>query len=242
MSLSDQNHSSASETTQDNNQAADAADYHANTFDDMNLPEDLLRGIYSYGFEKPSIIQQKAILPAMQRRDMIAQAQSGSGKTATFTIGALANLDLKNRGLQTLILAPTRELAEQIHIVAMSLSTYMNVSIHACYGGKAVRDDIRILRKGVQVVVGTPGRLLDMIQKRHLNMNGVRQLIIDEADEMLSVGSAGSKTKYMTSFSTCPTLPRFASSLPQCRLKYWNFRLAFYAIPFKSLLRTKTSR
>lgn len=182
-----------SKALESHNKAANAAQNNHDTlitsFDDMDLPEDLLRGIYGYGYEKPSVIQQKAIRPAMLGRDMIAQAQSGSGKTATFVIGALANLNVKNHQPQTLILAPTRELAKQNKLVASALSTYMNVSIHACYGGTSVRDDIRTLRRGrVQLVVGTPGRLLNMIEKHHLNTTGIRQVIIDEADEMLSFG------------------------------------------------------
>jgi len=98
------------------------------SFDDMGLKEDLLRGIYSYGFEKPSAIQQRAIKPLIMMRDTIAQAQSGTGKTATFTIGLLQNIDLSNRDCQALILAPTRELASQIVKVVMAIGDYLGVS------------------------------------------------------------------------------------------------------------------
>jgi len=158
------------------------------TFDAMDIPEELLRGIYSYGFEKPSAIQQRAIKPTMLGRDLIAQAQSGTGKTATFAIGTLAKLDPKLRECQSLILAPTRELAQQIQKVVLALGDYMDIQVHACVGGTAVRDDIRTLQQGVHVVVGTPGRVFDMINRRALRLDSIRQFFLDEADEMLSRG------------------------------------------------------
>jgi len=157
-------------------------------FDGMEIPEELLRGIYAYGFEKPSAIQQRAIKPTMLGRDLIAQAQSGTGKTATFAIGTLAKLDPKLRECQSLILAPTRELAQQIQKVVIALGDYMDLQVHACVGGTAVRDDIRTLQGGVHVVVGTPGRVYDMINRRALRLDSIRQFFLDEADEMLSRG------------------------------------------------------
>jgi len=158
------------------------------SFDGMEIPEELLRGIYAYGFEKPSAIQQRAIKPTMLGRDLIAQAQSGTGKTATFAIGTLAKLDPKLRECQSLILAPTRELAQQIQKVVIALGDYMDLQVHACVGGTAVRDDIRTLQAGVHVVVGTPGRVYDMINRRALRLDSIRQFFLDEADEMLSRG------------------------------------------------------
>lgn len=158
------------------------------SFDDMDLKEDLLRGIYAYGFEKPSAIQQRAVKPILTGRDVIAQAQSGTGKTATFAIGILQTLDVSIRDCQALVLAPTRELAQQIVKVIMSLGDFMNIKIHACVGGTAVREDIRTLQDGVHVVVGTPGRVYDMIQRRALRLDHVKMFTLDEADEMLSRG------------------------------------------------------
>ncbi len=129
------------------------------SFDDLDLNEDLLRGIYSYGFEKPSAIQQRAIRPLLSGRDTIGQAQSGTGKTGAFVIGCLQKIDLSQRYTQALILAPTRELAQQIMRVAQSLGDYMKVRCHACIGGTAVREDIDKLREGQHLVVGTPGRV-----------------------------------------------------------------------------------
>jgi len=110
------------------------------------------------------------------------------GKTATFAIGTLAKIDPKQRDCQALILAPTRELAQQIQKVVLALGDYMDIQVHACVGGTAVRDDIRILQQGVHVVVGTPGRVFDMINRRALRLDHIKQFFLDEADEMLSRG------------------------------------------------------
>lgn len=158
------------------------------SFDDMYLKDDLLRGIYAYGFERPSAIQQRGIMPILALHDTIAQAQSGTGKTATFSIAILQQIDLKLNKTQALVLAPTRELAQQIQKVVRALGDFLNVTSHACVGGTLVRDDIRILRDGVQVVVGTPGRVYDMINRNSLNLNNVKLFVLDEADEMLSRG------------------------------------------------------
>jgi translation initiation factor 4A len=158
------------------------------SFDDMNLKDDLLRGIYAYGFEKPSAIQQRGIMPILAGHDTIAQAQSGTGKTATFSISVLQQIDLKLNRTQALILAPTRELAQQIQKVVRALGDFLEVTSHACIGGTLVRDDIKILRDGVQIVVGTPGRVYDMINRQVLNLSTVRTFVLDEADEMLSRG------------------------------------------------------
>jgi len=158
------------------------------SFDDMKLREELLRGIYAYGFERPSAIQQRAILPCIEGNDVIAQAQSGTGKTATFSISILQQIDIANPQCQALILAPTRELAQQIQKVVIALGDYMNAKCHACIGGTNVKDDMRNLEKGMHVVVGTPGRVYDMIQRRALRTESIKMFVLDEADEMLSRG------------------------------------------------------
>jgi translation initiation factor 4A len=171
------------------------------SFDDYDLKENLLRGIYSYGFEKPSAIQQRGIKPILDGRDTIGQAQSGTGKTATFTIGCLQRLDYNLKACQALILAPTRELAQQIQKVALALGDYLNVKCHACIGGTSVRDDIDKLREGQHLVVGTPGRVFDMIGKRHLRVDDLVTFVLDEADEMLS---RGFKDQIYDIFKTLP--------------------------------------
>ncbi|XP_067950097.1 uncharacterized protein [Watersipora subatra] len=159
-----------------------------NSFDDMGLKEDLLRGIYAYGFEKPSAIQARAIVPSCTGRDVIAQAQSGTGKTATFSISVLQQLDVNLRECQALVLAPTRELATQIQKVVIALGDYMSAECHACIGGTNVREDLAKLNSGVHTVVGTPGRVHDMIGRKALNPNHIKMFVLDEADEMLSRG------------------------------------------------------
>jgi translation initiation factor 4A len=158
------------------------------SFDDMGLTDDLLRGIYAYGFEKPSVIQQKAIKAMTLEKDIIAQAQSGTGKTGTFSIGSLQMLNLSDNYCQTLILSPTRELVNQTLKVIESLGDFMNVKVHACVGGTMIKDDVKILNKGVHIVVGTPGRVYDMINRQALKLENLKNVILDEADEMLSRG------------------------------------------------------
>merc|ERR1711935_1228897 len=157
-------------------------------FDDMHLREELLRGIYAYGFEKPSAIQQRAIVPCVKGHDVIAQAQSGTGKTATFSISILQQVDTKLNSCQALVLAPTRELAQQIQKVVMALGDYMGAQCHACIGGTSVREDMQKLNNGIHIVVGTPGRVFDMISRRVLRVNEIKMFVLDEADEMLSRG------------------------------------------------------
>jgi translation initiation factor 4A len=158
------------------------------SFDEMGLHDMLLRGIYAYGFEKPSAIQQRAIVPCTKHRDVIAQAQSGTGKTATFGISILNQIDIENKNCQALVLAPTRELAQQIRTVIGALGEYMNVSVHAFVGGTKVTEDMARLERGVQVVVGTPGRVYDMINRNALQCQHISMFVLDEADEMLSRG------------------------------------------------------
>jgi len=158
------------------------------SFDDMNLKDELLRGIYAYGFENPSAIQRQAIIPMTKKKDLIAQAQSGTGKTGTFTIGSLQNIDISINTCQVIILSPTRELSIQTNKVVNALGTYMNVTSYACIGGTNVRQCIQALKKGKQVVVGTPGRIYDMIQRSALSLEALKMFIIDEADDMLNRG------------------------------------------------------
>jgi superfamily II DNA/RNA helicase len=156
-----------------------------NSFDEMNIPDALLRGVYAFGFEKPSEIQKRGIVPIIQGRDVLAQAQSGTGKTGTFTIGSLARVDPALHEVQVLILVPTHELADQIHKVASGIGAYMKIKSHFAIGGSPVRDDIAAIRGGVQFLVGTPGRIFDLCHRGVLKRDHIRVLIMDEADQML---------------------------------------------------------
>lgn len=131
-------------------------------------------------------------MPIITGRDCIAQAQSGTGKTATFTISILQRIDTSKKEPQALILAPTRELAQQIQKVVIALGDYMNVDCHACVGGTSIKEDIAKLAAGPQVIVGTPGRVFDMINRNFLKTDSMKVFALDEADEMLSKGFAQS--------------------------------------------------
>jgi len=158
------------------------------TFDTLQLKENLLRGIYSYGFEKPSMIQHKAVPVLISGKDVVAQAQSGTGKTGAFSIGSLNNVNESMKDTQVIILSPTRELADQTYKVIQELSSYTDITSYKVVGGTRVQDCISDLRKIPHVIVGTPGRVLDMLTKKHIFTNKIKTFIIDEADEMLSQG------------------------------------------------------
>ncbi|KAG1723557.1 P-loop containing nucleoside triphosphate hydrolase protein [Suillus lakei] len=162
---------SAEEALQDvaENEIESNWDQVVDNFDNMELKAELLRGVYAYGFERPSAIQQRAIVPVVKGHDVIAQAQSGTGKTATFSISILQQLDMSIKGCQALILAPTRELAQQIQKVVIALGDYMNIECHACVGGTNVREDMAKLQEA-------------------LRTDTIKIFCLDEADEMLSRG------------------------------------------------------
>jgi translation initiation factor 4A len=154
-------------------------------FEDMSLPDNLLRGIFSYGFERPSDIQTKGIVPIAERRDVIGQARSGTGKTGTFVIGSLATVDESIKKPQVLVLVHVRELAQQIAKVADAIGSYMKLQVLCAVGGNSLREDIHCLENGAQFIVGTPGRVYDLISRNALDRSEIRVLIMDEADQML---------------------------------------------------------
>jgi translation initiation factor 4A len=160
------------------------------TWDGFDLKTDLLRGIYSYGFENPSPIQQKAILPIIKGRDLLAQAQSGSGKTGTFAIGILQKIDITIKATQAIVIAPTHELSNQISQVIIALGNMMDgLVVKTLYGGVSVNQDANDLRSNVpHIIVGCSGRIYDMMKRGNIQMDDVRLFVLDEADEMLSRG------------------------------------------------------
>lgn len=158
------------------------------SFELMGLKETLLRGIFSYGFEKPSEIQSKAILPVMSGRDIIAQSQSGTGKTGAFVISTLQKIDSNIKSCQAIILVPTRELAMQIREVCYNIGQYTDIRPVLCVGGSNIQESRKELDGSATVVIGTPGRVIDMINRRYLSTKMIKLLLLDEADEMLSPG------------------------------------------------------
>jgi translation initiation factor 4A len=173
-----------------------------------------LSGIYGYGFEKPLPLQQKAILPIIKGRDIIVQAQSGTGKTATFAIGTLQIIDTTKDDVQVLVLAPTRDLAEQIVIVYKLLGEYLNVNVQYVIGGNQVKNDIKNLESGVHIVVGTPGRILHMIKKNILKLNYLKAFVFDEADEMLSNGFLEYMKEIITYIHSDCRVNLFSATMP----------------------------
>ena len=143
------------------------------SFDELSIDENLLRGIYSMGFEWPSAIQRKAIAPMLDTEDLIAQAQSGTGKTATFLIGALQKVDKSIKKPQVLVLCPNRELAQQINFNFEGLNAFCKVKGALIMGGTLVEDNFKALDNGAQFIVGTPGRVYDMMKRYALKTDNL---------------------------------------------------------------------
>ena len=158
------------------------------SFEDLSLKDTLLRGIYSYGFEVPSAIQSKSVPVIKSEKDLIAQAQSGTGKTGAFVIGSLERVNEEEKSTQVIIISPTRELSKQTSEVVGELSKYMTVSHMEVVGGTDIFKCRSDLDKLPQIVIGTPGRILDMISKKSLFTDKLVSIIFDEADEILSYG------------------------------------------------------
>jgi superfamily II DNA/RNA helicase len=154
------------------------------------ISEEIMRGIYAYGFDNPSLIQRKALLTIFDKKDIIAQAQSGTGKTGVFTIGVLQKVNTEVNKTQAMILAPTRELAKQIYDVITSIGSMIkNIRFHLLIGGTSTDEDAQQLKTIMpHIVVGCPGRVYDMMRRNHIVSKDINLLVLDEADEMLSVG------------------------------------------------------
>ncbi|CAF1712259.1 DEAD-box ATP-dependent RNA helicase 34 [Brassica napus] len=158
------------------------------SFDEMGMNDKVLRGVYDYGFKKPSEIQQRAVMPILKGRDVIAQAQSGTGKTSMIAISVCQIVNTSSRKIQVLVLSPSRELASQTEKTIQAIGVHTSIQAHACIGGKSIGEDIKKLERGVHAVSGTPGRVYDMIKRGSLQTKSVKLLILDESDEMLSKG------------------------------------------------------
>jgi len=213
-------------------------EHNINTWDDLNLKNDLLRGIYSYGFEKPSDIQKKAILPIINGKDTIAQAQSGTGKTGTFAISCLQNIDPTNKNTQAIIIAPTHELVKQIYNVISSLGSMMNdVTIKTIIGGTSIQDDATEMRKKCpQIIVGTAGRIFDMIKRKYIRTKHMKLFILDEADEMLSKGFKDQIYNIFQHFNDDIQVAIFSATMPIEVLELTN---KFMKEPIKIILKNE---
>jgi translation initiation factor 4A len=206
------------------------------SFDDMGLEETILRGIYGYGFEKPSAIQKRAIVPVIKGNDIIAQAQSGTGKTATFSIGLLHRIDSSLEAPQALVIADTRELAQQIKKVVSCLAEYTDIGVKVCIGG--MRSRVPYSRDNPikeQVIVGTPGRIFDYLEKGIIPADNLKVVVIDEADKMLSKEFL---TQIQSIFNFVPRSSQiglFSATLPEPILELTS---EFMVDPIKILVKT----
>ena len=175
----------------DAGQEADGEDGDTVTFASLGLPEEILQAVTDMGFRVPTPIQAAAIPPLLELRDVVGIAQTGTGKTAAFGLPLLAIVDADERDVQALVLAPTRELAMQsAQAIEDFAARTARLDVVAVYGGSPYGPQIGALRRGAQVVVGTPGRVIDLIEKGALDLSNVRMLVLDEADEMLRMGFA----------------------------------------------------
>jgi len=190
--------------------------YEIQTWEDLEINPKLLRGIFAYGFEKPSPIQQKAIKPLIDKRDIVAQAQSGTGKTATFTIGALANVDINENNTQVLVLSPTKELTIQTAKVFEGLSCMMEgLRVQTLYGGSNVEEFSSFSSRNTpHVICGCPGRVFDMMRRDKIYSKKIRLVILDEADEMLSSGFKEQVYNIFQYFSNDIQVALFSATLP----------------------------
>jgi translation initiation factor 4A len=189
-----------------------------NKWEDVEqLDPNLLRGIYGYGFDNPSIIQQRSILSLFDRKDMIAQAQSGTGKTGAFSVGVLQNIDTSVKKVQGLILAPTRELAKQIHDVVTGLGSFMKtLKVQLLVGGTSTEQDISALKNDTpHIIVGCPGRVHDMIRRNHIRGSDIKMIVLDEADEMLSVGFKEQVYNIFNFLSSSVQVCLFSATMPE---------------------------
>jgi len=206
------------DTSEDQRQALSAAPKEFSKWEDLeDFNSDLLRGIYAHGFDKPSIIQQKSIISLFEQKDMIAQAQSGTGKTGAFSVGVLHNVDTSVAKVQAIILVPTRELAKQIQDVISSLGSFMKLlKIQLLVGGTSTEQDIYALKNNTpHIIVGCPGRVHDMMRRQHIRGVDIKMIILDEADEMLSTGFKEQVYNIFNFLNSNVQVGLFSATLPE---------------------------
>jgi len=214
------------------------------TFEDLKLNESILRGIYSYGWEKPSEIQSKAIRPILEGNDIIAQAQSGTGKTGTFSISALSVADPEIAAPQVLMMSPVKDLSVQTYKIIKSLGFHSDLKVSLVIGkglGKSEVDygkrmDIPNPDFKSQIIVGTPGRVIDCLERKKLNLSALRLLILDEADEMLSKGFKEQVKKVFNYLSDEVQIALFSATMPEDVI---NLSKSFMKNPVRILVKAE---
>lgn len=183
-------------------------------FENLNLRPELMQAITELGFENPTPIQERAIPALIAGGDVLGQAQTGTGKTAAFAFPLLEKIDFERRSVQGLILAPTRELASQVAEAIFQYGKHAGARVLAIYGGSSYARQIKRLEGGVHIVVGTPGRVIDLIDKGALDLSGVRYLVLDEADEMLKMGFIDDVETILKATPTERQTALFSATLP----------------------------
>ena len=186
------------------------------TFEDLGLPEDLLSAVLELGFETPSPIQQACIPHLLNGRDVLGMAQTGSGKTAAFSLPLLAKIDVSQHHQQLLVMAPTRELAIQVADACEQFTKRVKgMRIVTLYGGQRYDIQLRALKQGAQVVVGTPGRILDHIRRGTLDLSNLQSIVLDEADEMLRMGFIEDVETVMAELPEQHQTALFSATMPE---------------------------
>lgn len=184
------------------------------SFESLGLSEARVSHLESLGFTTPTSIQAQAIPELLQQKDVVAKSQTGTGKTAAFSLPILEQLDSTQKGVQALILTPTRELAVQVCQAITSFVGNQDVKVLAIYGGQSIDRQMLQLKRGVQIVVGTPGRVIDLLDRGNLNLASVKWFVLDEADEMLSMGFIDDVEKILKSAPTERQTALFSATMP----------------------------
>ena len=208
-------------------------DIETDNFDSLNLKADLLKGVYLHGFTQPSKIQIKGIGSINTGKDCILQSQSGTGKTATYLLGVMNRLESKEKGCQGIIITPTRELAEQVYVVACNLTKYTEFKITKCIGGSDVRQN-RTDLKVSSLVIGTLGRISHMIEEKQINIHKIKFVVLDEADDLLSDGIS-EKIHYI--FDKAPCGIQIVLISATMSINVFNASKQFQYDPIKILLK-----
>lgn len=184
-------------------------------FNELNLSPEILKAVVKMGFEKATPIQSGSIPPLLAGHDIVAQSETGSGKTAAFIIPILENIDPKVRKPQGLVLCPTRELAVQVAGECARLMQFKRgVNVLPVYGGQPIDRQIEMLRRGVQVVIGTPGRIIDHLERKTLSFENIKMVVLDESDEMLDMGFSDDINTILMAVSNKPQMAFFSATLP----------------------------
>ncbi|NLK28096.1 MAG: DEAD/DEAH box helicase [Clostridiales bacterium] len=184
-------------------------------FEELELSSQILRAVEDMGFEEMSPIQAKAIPSLLEGKDIVGQAQTGTGKTAAFGIPLLEKVDPKNKSIQALVLCPTRELAIQVAEEFRKLGKYMHgIKILPVYGGQEISKQIRSIKSGIQIIIGTPGRVMDHMRRKTIKLDGIKMIVLDEADEMLNMGFREDIETILSQISTERQTVMFSATMP----------------------------